>query len=91
MNGEGGGRAPLSPHFFFSFFFFSFFLPSPPRLHTWKGGGLGKIGEKGVGRGLGEEGWAEKGPGRPVYQETICIDLNLQLPSSVNVCLEKGN
>lgn len=90
MNGEGGAGL-LSVHTSSFLSFFSFFLSPPPRLHTWKGGGLGEIGEKGVGRGLGEEGWAEKGPGRPVYQETICIDLNLQLPSSVNVCLEKGN
>lgn len=52
---------------------------------------MGGIGEKGAGRGLGEEGWAERGPSRPIYQGAICIDLNLQLPSSVNVCLEKGN
>lgn len=67
----------------------------PPSLETshlegsmfWGGG----IGKKRPGWGLGEEGWAERVPGASIYQEEICIDLNLQLPSSVNVCLEKGN
>lgn len=90
MNGEGGaGLLSVHTSSFLSFFFF--LSPPPPQISHLEGWLFGEIGEKGFGRGLGEEGWVEKGPGRPIYQETICIDLNLQLPSSVNVCLEKGN
>lgn len=88
--GKGGQGSSQSTLLLFFLFFFFLSLPPPQTSHL-EGWLFGEIGEKGFGRGLGEEGWVEKGPGRPIYQETICIDLNLQLPSSVNVCLEKGN